>query len=416
MILKNHLPHACSKKQVATLALASALFIGGCAQWGANVLQENHVAFNTAVCQAMDSQMLLNIVRMSMEEPTQWMMVSSINVNTSVGGTLTGGVTIPSSGFVSGTSGGTTSFTYTPNITMIPKQGEQLARELMSPIPVSSIESMVSASWPISWVVFLTCEQFQTVSSFDVTRGFPIHAQDQRFGRLMMLFDELQSKQLISLSLASLPVTWNQQPISATEVNLGSVVSAKKDRSSLKMREDGTYDYISIESVPVFTIYQGIENDANGLEMLKMLELNSGPGNYRMVSVENPVPGTRVAMRTRSLAALLRLMSFGVDKFENAPPPELAIDTPIELWNRIATQSDVQSDMGLHVNAVFRVHRGAKAPNDATVSVAFRGESFWIESKDITSKEVFALARDLYDLQVKSGNEATPVLTIPVGR
>ena len=68
------------------------------------------------------------------------------------------------------------------------------------------------------------------------------------------------------------------------------------------------------------------------------------------------------------------------------------------------------------MNAVFRVHRGAKAPNDATVSVAFRGESFWIESKDITSKEVFALARDLYDLQVKSGNEATPVLTIPVGR
>ncbi len=416
MILKNHLPHVRSKQQVATLACASALFLGGCAQWGANVLEENHAAFNTAVCQAMDSQMLLNIVRMSMDEPTQWMVVSAINVNTRVGGSLNGGVTIPSSGFVSGNTGGATTFEYTPNITMIPRQGEQLARELMAPIPVSSIESMVSASWPISWVVFLTCEQFQTVSSFDVTRGFPIHAQDQRFGRLMMLFDELQSKQLISLSLASLPVTWNQQPIPATEVNLGSVVSAKKDRSSLKMREDGTYDYISIESVPVFTIYQGIENDANGLEMLKMLELNSGPGNYRMVSVENPVPGTRVAMRTRSLAALLRLMSFGVDKFENAPPPELAIDTPEELWNRIATQSDVQSDMGLHVNAVFRVHRGAKAPSDATVSVAFRGESFWIESKDITSKEVFALARDLYDLQVKSGNEATPVLTIPVGR
>jgi hypothetical protein len=29
---------------------------------------------------------------------------------------------------------------------------------------------------------------------------------------------------------------------------------------------------------------------------------------------------------------------------------------------------------------------------------------------------VFALVRDLYDLQVKSGNETTPVLTIPVGR
>ena len=71
MILKNHLPHARSKKHIGTLATASALFISGCAQWGANVLEENHVAFNTAVCQAMDSQMLLNIVRMCMDEPTQ---------------------------------------------------------------------------------------------------------------------------------------------------------------------------------------------------------------------------------------------------------------------------------------------------------------------------------------------------------
>ena len=117
MILKNMWPNARSKKQVATLACASALFISGCAQWGANVLEENHVAFNTAVCQAMDSQMMLNIVRMSMEEPTQWMMVSSITVNTRVGGSLTGGVTIPSSGFVGGSTGGATTFEYTPNIT-----------------------------------------------------------------------------------------------------------------------------------------------------------------------------------------------------------------------------------------------------------------------------------------------------------
>ena len=76
MILKNFSPIERSKKQLATLAMASALCVGGCAQWGANVLEENHVAFNTAVCQAMDSQMLLNIVRMSMEEPTQWMMAT----------------------------------------------------------------------------------------------------------------------------------------------------------------------------------------------------------------------------------------------------------------------------------------------------------------------------------------------------
>ena len=415
MILKNQLQNLGSIKHIGTLATTSALFIGGCAQWGANVLQENHVAFNTAVCQAMDSQMLLNIVRMSMEEPTQWMMVSSINVNTSVGGTLTGGVTIPSSGFVSGTSGGTTSFTYTPNITMIPKQGEQLARELMSPIPVSSIESMVSASWPMSWVIFLTCEQFQNVSSFDVTRGFEIHANDLRFGRMMQLFDELQSKHFTSLSLSSVPIVWNEEPIPAAEVNLGSIVSAKKDRALMHKRLDGMYDYVSIESVPVLTMYKGIQNDSHGEELLKLLDLENVPGSYRMISVENPLPGKHVSMRTRSLAALMQLMSFGVDSVANAPPPQENVDTPEELWNLLSATTKA-TDLSHNVNAVFRVHRGARVPSDATVSVAFRGQQFWIEASDRTSKEVFALVRDLYDLQVKSGNETTPVLTIPVGR
>ncbi len=415
MILSNIWQRARSFKNIEILATASALYVGGCAQWGANVLEENHVAFNTAVCQAMDSQMLLNIVRMSMEEPTQWMMVSAINVNTSVGGSLSGGVTIPSSGFVSGTSGGATSFTYTPNITMIPKQGEQLARELMSPIPVSSIESMVSASWPMSWVIFLTCEQFQNVSSFDVTRGFEIHANDPRFGRMMQLFDELQSKHLTSLSLSSVPIVWNEEPIPAAEVNLGSIVSAKKDRALMHKRLDGMYDYVSIESVPVLTMYEGIQNDSHGEELLKLLDLENVPGSYRMISVENPLPGKHVSMRTRSLAALMRLMSFGVDSVANAPPPQENVDTPEELWNLLSATTTA-TDLSHNVNAVFRVHRGATAPSDATVSVAFRGQQFWIEASDRTTKEVFALVRDLYDLQVKSGNETTPVLTIPVGR
>ena len=63
----------------------------------------------------MDSQMLMNIVRMSMDEPTQWMVVSAINVNTKVIGSLTGSVTIPSSGLVGGAAGGATTFEYQSN-------------------------------------------------------------------------------------------------------------------------------------------------------------------------------------------------------------------------------------------------------------------------------------------------------------
>ncbi len=396
---------------LAFMLLASS----GCAQWGGRVLEDNHTAFNTAVADSMDSQMLLNIVRLSQDAPTQWMTVSAINVNTTVKGGISGKSVIPSTGFVSGEAGGFGEFIYTPNITFIPRQGEQLARELMSPIPVASIESMVSASWTISTVIFLTCEQVQDVTSFDVTRGFGVTMQDARFGRLMELLDELQVKKLVSLSLASIPVTWNTTPIPAGEVTLAAVISAKDKRATLRPNADGTFDYVSIEKAPVFTMYPGVETDPLGKEFLAMLGLPLGAGNVRMISVDSEVLGSHVNVRTRSLSALLRLLSFGVDRTANDTGAPASIDTPKEFWSHLASKTNMGTDLRDQVKAVFRVRRGASAPSTACVSVFYRGEWYWIDPTDSISKRVFALMRDLFDLQVTNGASQTPVLTIPVG-
>ena len=381
------------------------------------MLRDNHVAFNTSVAEAMDRQMLLNIVRLSRDEPTQWLTVSAINVNTSVGVTPAGTATIPSNGLVSGTAGGAANFTYTPNITFIPRQGEQLANELMAPIPVSSVEHMVSASWPISWVVFLCCERVQEVDSFDVTSGFGVRATDARFARLMQLFDKLQQRQEISLSQVPLPFTWNRQPIPDAEYSLGRVIDGKRERASLVPREGGGFDFVSIEPAPVLTIYPNATRSAECSELLKLLELGDEPGNFRIVGLEGQLQGDFVTLRTRSLSALLRLLSFGVDRERNAPPPPSDVDAPEELWGLMgANAGDNAIDLSPYVNAVFRVQRGASAPADAPVSVFYRGDWFWIDAKDTTARKVFALVRDLFDLQVKSGSDTQPVLTVPVGR
>ena len=395
----------------------ASVVIAGCAQWGGDVLRDNHVAFNTSVAEAMDRQMLLNIVRLSRDEPTQWLTVSAINVNTSVGVTPTGLATIPANGAVSGTAGGAANFTYTPNITFIPRQGEQLANELMAPIPVSSVEHMVSASWPISWVVFLSCERVQEVDSFDVTSGFGVRATDARFARLMQLFDKLQQRQEISLSQVPLPFTWNRQPIPDAEYNLGRVIDGKRERASLVPREGGGFDFVSIEPAPVLTIYPSATRSAECMELLKLLDLGDEPGNFRIVGLEGQLQGDFVTLRTRSLSALLRLLSFGVDRERNAPPPPSDVDAPEELWGLMgANAGDNAIDLSPYVNAVFRVQRGASAPADAPVSVFYRGDWFWIDAKDTTARKVFALVRDLFDLQVKSGSDTQPVLTVPVGR
>ena len=382
-------------------------------------MENNHVAFNEAVADSMDRQMLLNVVRLSKNSSTQWLMVSSINVNTSVSANGSAGITTPGPSTpgvdTSGNFGG--SFNYTPNITYIPRQGEELANELMSPVPVDSIEKMVSAGWPISWVIFLACERIQSISSFDVTMGTTMGLDDAKFGRMLELMDILQHDQRISLSLTPQVVTWNEHPVPESEVTLDRLIQSDKDKLFYRKRTDGGgYDLVSIASVPVFTVYPGTEKTPEGKELCQMLEL-PGAGDYRLVSVENaPIEGKRISIRTRSLAALLRLMSYGVDAEPDAPAPLPDVDTPTELWKHMQQVDFSKYDASNDVRAVFRVHRSTSMPEESTVEVACFGDYYWIDEKDLTSKATFALVTDLYNLQVKSEGSAAPVLTIPVGR
>ena len=104
---------------------------------------------------------------------------------------------------------------------------------------------MVSASWPISWVLFLTADQVQTVRSFDITRrnGFVTHSK--QFGRLMQLFNDLETKQLVSLSEVPTQVTWNLNPIPKDSIDIANIMRL------LSMGVD------SVVNAPVLTIPVG---------------------------------------------------------------------------------------------------------------------------------------------------------------
>ena len=418
--MSNHLSQRASRATHFQRANRALLFvfttclIASCARWGGNVLEENHVAFNTSVSDAMDRQMLLNIVRMSKDKPVQWMVVSAINVQVTAGANVNGLATIPSNGLVSGETGGGVSLNYTPNITFIPKQGEQLAREMMSPIPVSTVESMVSASWPISWVLFLAAEQVQSIQSFDVTRTNGVVTHSKQFGRLLQLFNTLEKNQLVSLSEVPTQITWNPNPISKESVDIANIMRSKTDKSGFIARPDGTYDYKSIESVAVLTLHPPIDKSPEGVEFLNMLGLSTSDNNYRMLSSVDIWPGKTFSIRTRSFTAVLRLLCMGVDAVADGPSPPEFMDTADELFAKMADAPD-GSNLTQNMNAMFRVHCTSAQPKQSLVSVLYRDQWYWIDENDATSRCIFAMTRDMYDLQVKNEVGNAPVLTIPVG-
>jgi len=399
--------------------LASALFVSftlatsGCSQLAGKQLENDHAAFNTAVADAMDRQMLLNLVRLAHDEPTQWVSVTQINTSTTYRAAV--GTSANFQGLAFEGASADAGFSYTPTLTFVPRQGEQLANEMMAPIPVESMEHLVSAGYPLSWILFLACERFQSVQSFDVNVRDGIVTADSKFARAIILFSDLQRRGLISLSLVRVPVIWNWEPIPKESVTLASIMSARTDNSVLELREDGKgYDFVSIERVPVLTAYDGIQSDANGRELCEILGIEPIARDWKLVGIEDRIPGEFLTVRTRSLSAVLRLLSLGVDRRDNTMP------APPRAANASAAFASLESGMTSErlrelVRSVFVIERSASAPSDAAVSVLHAGQWYFIREDDRTTKQAFAMLRDLFDLQVKpERTNGRPVLTVPI--
>jgi hypothetical protein len=400
--------------RIPGLVISSALVLGGCAGLTAEQIREDSVAFNSAVAEAMDRQMLLNIVRIARNEPTQWVTVSAINAQTQyrAGADMTG------SGFPAPDLRGAASigFTYTPTLTFLPRQGEELSQELMEPIPVGNVVDLIASGWPASWLMLLAVDRCQDLLSFDVTTNFGIVADDVRFGRLLELLDAAQGEQFISITHVQIPITWNARPLPADSVTLDAVVSARSRGDRLTQRDDGTWDYVSLALVPVLTAYPGIEGWKDGKELLELLSIDPKPGTYRIASIDHPVPNTVLTLHTRSLMAVLRLLSQGVDRTPNeAAPSDFGPRSPGAIFTRLAKSPSGRQDIGEEVRYAFRVHCGPNAPAGARAAVPFEGLMYWIEGDDVTSNRVFTLVRDLFDLQIRSErDQSRPVLTLPL--
>jgi hypothetical protein len=403
-----------TRRPIST-ALSLALLAGaaGCSQLAGKQLENDHAAFNTAVADAMDRQMLLNLVRLAHDEPTQWVSVTQINTSTTYRASV--GTSANFQGIALEGASADAGFSYTPTLTFVPRQGEQLANEMMAPIPVESLEHLVSAGYPMAWILFLACERFQSVQSFDVNVRDGIVAADARFARAIALFSDLQRRGLVSLSLVRLPIVWNWEPIPKESVTLASIMSARADNSVLELREDGKgYDFVSIERVPVLTTYEGVAADANGRELCELIGIAPIAADWKLVGIEERIPGNFLTVRTRSLSAVLRLLSLGVDRRDGTTPPPPRATNAAEAFASLEAGMTSERLRQL-VRSVFVVERSSSAPGDAAVSVLHDGQWYYIRNDDRTTKQAFALLRDLFDLQVKPESaNGRPVLTVPI--
>jgi hypothetical protein len=378
---------------------------------GPTAIRANHLNYNDAVRNAASQDLLLNIVRIRYDDPTQWMSISTINstFESQIGIGGEGGV---SGAVVSGSGVASLSYRDAPTITFSPRQGDALAKQMLMPIPVTNVGYLSNAGWPFRWVALLLVENIQGIGSFDVSTHYPIRGSTDEFFQAIALIDELQSKDDLVVGFLKFNDPWNEAPVPGSTVTAQSYIASAETGNVFVSTDGGkTFDYATNDNEPMLMLRRSSRKDPEMVKLTSLLDLDPDTDSYlfaRARTVERPPKPTKsLLLRTRSFSGVLRLLSHGVHV------PCKDIETGV--CSRPMAGSP-EEEIEKRLRSGFNVHVSKSPPSRAAIAIPYRGSWFYIDDADSTSKQTFMLLSELFNLQISAGSSgASPVLTIPVG-
>jgi hypothetical protein len=252
-----------------------------------------------------------------------------------------------------------------PTISYAPVGGDLYARRLLSPIPLELLVGFLRSRAVLAGNFAVVVKRINGISNPDFLSS-PTAAPDPRFSRLVALFDSLHRAGVLSFA----------------------AIAEKSQEFAIVMR-----DYVPGHA-------QEVE------ELLRLLDLPAVSGARPIVvpmsaAVERDQTNS-VAVTTRSLAALMEIMTAAVEVSEEQARSGRVVDYP---------------PPGL-IGRQVRIQRSESAPDDASVRVKYRDAWYYIADTDLRTKEFFRFIELLWGITVASStaSQPAPVLTVPVGR
>ena len=355
--------------QRAGSSIVVAIAALGCAGVGPSAIDATRPAYNAAIQQTSNEELLLNIVRLRYRDTPFFLQVSGVAANVSTESGLNGGVQLPSSGPTIGTAGATALVTDNPTVTYTPLQGEQFVKQLLTPVSLETVLLLVRSGWSIDRVLRLCAQRLNDVRNAPSASGpTPADAPTfEDFRRASELLRVLQKRDAIYLALDE-----------------GS-------RRELILR------------------FRGREaTSAEALELTTLLGLRAGADRYVLTTAIGEADGERISVETRSLMGSLFYLSQAV-----APPRS----HEQRGWVTVTRNSDGSAfSWPSMMDGFFAVRSDASGEPARSMSASYRGETFAIDERDLDSKATFGLLHQLFALQAGSFSASGPILTLPVSR
>jgi hypothetical protein len=340
------------------------LVLLGCTGIGPTTVSRDRFDYTAAISDSWKNQMLFNMVKIRYGDAPVFLDVSSVISQYQISGAVNLGATInypPSS--TSGNLGGAGTYVERPTITYTPVMGDKFARSLMSPVPPPAILSLMQAGYPVDLVFRLLVQEINGVRN---RFGGEARAQsaEPEFYSLIEKMRKIQSAGAIGM------------------------------RFKRKEKEESTFLVMRGERDPVV--------EALSKEVRKILGLDPHATEFTVVYGAVSRDDKEIAILTRSILEVIIDLSADIE----VPAPHVE-------EKRVGPTYVEEAVKDGRILPLVRIHSSSKKPDDAFVSVSYRGSHFWIDDRDLMSKKMFSFLMFVFTL-VETGEKGTaPIVTVP---
>jgi hypothetical protein len=351
-------------KFVSIFFMAAALSLTGCAGIGPGTVTRDRFDYTTALSDSWKSQMLINMVKLRYGDAPIFLDVASVINSYEVAGSGSFGASWfrqPNSSSQNlGVSG---TYANRPTITYSPLTGERFARSLMGPIPASSILNLIQSGYPADLVFRVLVQSINGVRN-RFGGAAAARSADPDFYSLIEKMRRLQASGVIGLRI---------QKVNEAETTV-IVFSGKADEK--------------------------IEADV--AEIKKILGLDPGAREFKVVYGMVQANDKEIAILSRSMLQVLSDLASYIEA------PEIDVTE-----KRVNPGLKDELAGGVPVAPLVRIYSSSHGPDDAFVAVPYNKHWFWIDNKDLPSKQIFSFLMFVFTLVETGGKEGAPVVTIP---
>lgn len=363
-----------------------ALMLAGCANMGPGTISGNRPAYNAAVQQTNDQELLLNLIRIRYRDTLYFTNVERIaatqEFNQSAG--ITGLATATSNSFIipPTTPGSTISNLLTQTLTLgpasiavnekptvfyAPLEGEKFVRQMMTPMNPDLLLLLVKSGWSLDRVFSVGVQEMNGLKNAPTAAG-PTPSREPEFRdfrEAVKLLRALQREQLLDLARST--------GSDGIELRFTRAAAQREETARLK----------------------------------KLLGLSPERERFRILSGGDVTNPETIALSTRPLLSALTYLSQGID----VPSTDIKAGKVRQTVRSNGASFDWQELL----EGVFHVMVSDKNPENASVVVPYRGSYFYIADNDLESKSTFVLLTQLMALHSSSPTPG-PAMSFSFGK